>query len=273
MKSFHSFQSDEVQAYRFGYQLIGKPRLFTHIYFIDGLLIDTGQHTMQKEILATTQNLDIKQIFITHHHEDHSGNIKALQKQHNCPVYASPACCMQMQNPPPLSFAQKITWGNRPPSFDLKPIEGVLNTTNYNFQLIPIPGHASDMFALYEPTKKWLFSADLFLGVRIQYFLYSESMLQQIESIKRVLELDFAQLFCSHNPQLTAGREKLEAKLAFLSDFYESVEHYHAKGFDTKEIFKAMKLKENRFFVLISGGDLSKMNMVRSAIRDLENLT
>jgi len=68
MKSVTSFNFKEIEGYRFGYSPLGKPKLLVYIYFIDGLLIDTGQRTMQKEVLNTLKPLPVEQIFITHHH-------------------------------------------------------------------------------------------------------------------------------------------------------------------------------------------------------------
>ena len=121
-----------------------------------------------------------------------------------------------MKNPPPLSLAQKLTWGNREPYHAISEVGNVIKTRNYSFNVIAIPGHASDMIALYEPDKKWLFSADLYINSYIGYFLSNESISTQIESIKNILQLDFKVMFCSHNPQLKNAKKQLSKKLYFL---------------------------------------------------------
>ncbi|GGD49115.1 MBL fold metallo-hydrolase [Muriicola marianensis] len=265
-----SFTHDGVLGLRFGYSIPGMPTLFVYQYFVDGLLIDTGQRKAQKRILQANENLEVEQLFITHFHEDHSGNIKALQELHGCEAYASTETCRIMKDPPRISFVQQWLWGKREACATLVPVEGVIKTSGHTFELIPIPGHAPDMVALYEPDKKWLFSADLFVNTYIGYFLPDESVWQQMESIKKVLQLDFNILFCSHKPQLTEGREALQKKLDFLSTFFEQVAAQHARGYSEKEIFKNLGLKENRMVKWLSGKHLSKMNMVRSVIRDIE---
>ena len=265
-----SFQQEEVLGLKFGYQPIGKPKLYAHIYFVDGLLIDTGQSKARKSIIAETKQLAVEQIFITHHHEDHTGNIPEIQALHNCDVYASELCCQMMKAPPTLSFAQKLTWGDRPAQHDLIPISETLETKKYRFDIIPIPGHAPDMVALYEPNRQWLFSADLYLNRYIDYFLKEESITDQIESIRRILKLDFKTMFCSHKPRLTNGKEQLTKKLNFLESFFHDVSSLYLKGHSSKEIFKILKLKENWFVKTLSGGSLSKQNMVESVIRDVK---
>ncbi|MEM7575700.1 MAG: MBL fold metallo-hydrolase [Bacteroidota bacterium] len=265
-----SFQHEEILGLKFGYHPLGRPRLFVHLYYVDGLLIDTGQSNAGRSILKATEQLDIQQIFITHQHEDHTGNIAPLKAQHECPVYASASCCQIMQAPPKLSLAQKLTWGNRPAQTDLIPITGTITTPRFHFQLIPIPGHAADMLALYEPQRRWLFSADLYLNSRIDYFLKSESMAQQIASIKTVLQLDFDALLCSHRPRLTDGKAALRKKLHFLESFYHEVADLHQQGHSATDILRRLQLRENWLVRLLSGGALSKLNMVRSVIRDVE---
>jgi len=271
LKARESYQIDKIQAFKFGYAPFGKPKLLVYLYFIDGLLIDAGQRKMSKEILATTSKLPIEQMFITHHHEDHTGNIGAIQAQHGCQVSAPPLTCQLMNDPPALSLAQKLVYGTRPPFFNLHPVEERLETQNHSFELIPIPGHAVDMVALYERSKGWLFSADLYINHFIGYFLKGEQMGQQIESIRKILELDFEFLLCSHNPQLKNGKGKLKKKKYFLEDFYYKVESHYEKGKSAKIIFDELNLKEDNLLKFISGGMLSKLNMVEAAVQSIES--
>lgn len=80
--------SEEVQRFRF---MVNTSRLAdkmsVNAFFVDGLLIDTGHSNAQKEVVKTLSRLPIEQICITHHHEDHTGNLKALQEQVDCPIY------------------------------------------------------------------------------------------------------------------------------------------------------------------------------------------
>ena len=261
---------EDVLGFKYGYTPIGKPSLNTYIYFIDGLLIDTGQSNARQKIISDTNQLAIDQIFITHYHEDHTGNIKVIAKQHQCKVYGSKICSELMKKPPKISFAQKLGWGNRPNYNEIISQEKEIKTDRYTFQIISIPGHAADMIALYEPEKKWLFSADLFINSYISYFLYNESIMDQIISIKKILKLDFKVMFCSHNPQLTEPKEKLKKKLSYLENTFEDVQSLYSKGYSKGQIFKSLKMKENWLVKTLSLGQLSKLNMVQSIIRDIE---
>ena len=269
-QKIQQFQYEAIQAFTFGYHPLRKPKLLVNMFYVDGLLIDTGQAWMRSAILKTTSDLRVEQIFVTHHHEDHSANIDALKRQHGCPVYSSSLCAQVMRSPPPISFAQKIVWGGRPASSALIPLDNELTTANYKFQLIPIPGHAEDMVALYEPTKRWLFSADLYVNAYIGYFLQEESIVDQIASIRTILQLDFKVMLCSHNPPTENGQQMLQKKLDYLEDFYQKVITKYQQGYLEDQIMKVLGLNEHGYIHWISGGLLSKRNMVRSAIRDFQ---
>lgn len=266
MRVTERYEFGPVTGIRMGNGLVGKPWLYVYVYFVDGLLIDSGQPNARKQLLAETKNLPLDQVFITHHHEDHNGNIDALRDQHSCPVYAPSLCCEMMKAPPSTSLIQKLTWGVRGPSLSLTPCDNEILTKNHRFRIIPIPGHAADMVALYEPNEGWLFSADLYINSYIGYYLKGESIAEQIKSIKKVLKLDFDALFCSHNPKPENGKKYLSEKLEFLESFYSGVAALHKNGLSGKEIMKVLELKENRLLNLLSMGKLSKLNMVNSVI-------
>lgn len=271
MNVIETFEFEEIKGFKFGKSLYGKPKLFSHIYFIDGLMIDTGHAKMALEIFHQVKGLPVKQIFITHHHEDHSGNVTKMQSHFDCSVYASSLCSEMMKSPPPISFAQKISWGNRPAIQNIISKSNYIETENYKFEIIPIPGHAVDMVALYEPNMKWLFSADLYVNSYIAYFLKDESTLNQINSIKRILELDFDVMLCGHNPQFKNGKTKLRKKLFFLEKLYDDIANLYEKNYSVEQIFKTLGYKEFWYVRIMSNGYLSKLNMVRSVIRDIEN--
>lgn len=265
-----SFKYEEVLGLKFGYAPFGKPKMFSHIYYVDGLLIDTGPSRVRKQVLSSTLGLEVDKIFITHHHEDHTGNIHQLENLHRCTVYAPEMTCEVMKKPPRLSLIQRVIYGERRAHKTLIPVKDTIETKNFQFQLIPVPGHASDMVCLYEPNRKWLFSADLYVNSYIGYFLSNESIMEQIESTRKILNLDFNTMFCAHNPQLENGKDKLNKKLEFLEIFFQNVKSLYLSGYSESEIFSQLKLKENKLVKLLSGGQLSKLNMVKSVINDIE---
>ncbi len=270
MKRIKTLDHAKVSGYSFGSWPFGEPSLFVYVWYIDGLLIDTGHRHMRKEIIDTIQKWSVEQLYVTHHHEDHSANISAITEHFSCPVKTSSKCAALMAAPPPMSPAQHLSWGKYEPYHDFIIENIIIETNQYSFEILQIPGHAADMVCLYEKNQGWLFSADLYLNHYIKYFMKAESMKQQIESLAKIRELEFDAMFCAHNPQFDNPKALLAKKQQFLEDFYGNVERRHKQGMTEKEIFISMQLKEMPRIKLMSLGALSTMNMVRSVIRDVE---
>jgi len=123
------------------------------------------------------------------------------------------------------------------------------------------------MISLYEPKQGWLFSADNYVNDYIIVFMDNEVMADQIISLKKLIALDFDVLLCSHNPQFRNGKAYLQSKLRFLEDFYGSVHTRAQKGMTPPQIMKDMKLKEYKGVKFLSLGKLSRLNMVKSAMK------
>jgi len=264
-----TFGHEEIKGFKFGYHPFKAPKMISHVYYIDKLLIDTGHSRMKKTVFNKLKNLEVDQIFITHHHEDHSGNVQAVRDLFNCPVYASAKCADIMKAPPSISPAQYLTWGKYDAFHDFEIIGSEIKSSKYTFQVIPIPGHAVDMIALYEKDQGWLFSADLYVHHRIKYFMRNESMLQQIQSIRKVLTLDFDKMFCSHNPQLDLDpKPLLTKKLNYFEDLYGEISNLYSKGMSDKQILQSMPSIDDRQIKWMSLGALSRINMIKAVIRD-----
>jgi glyoxylase-like metal-dependent hydrolase (beta-lactamase superfamily II) len=261
--------SDPIQRFRWTSYLFGRRyRLAVQAYFVDGLLIDTGPGKLREEVLADLSPLPIEQIFLTHHHEDHTGNLAALcAPLPNVPIYAHPRCAALLKNPPRISLAEKLTWGNHTAVQTIQPVDTELSTFKYTFTPIYTPGHAIDHLALHEPNEGWLFSGDLYVHPYITYFVANECMATQIKSLKKLLALDFERLLCSHSTEQQNGHTLLRQKLQFFQTFSGRVLHWHGEGLSDKEIMRKMQLKERWMIKILSGGWLSALNMVRSVLR------
>jgi len=66
-------------------------------------------------------------------------------------------------------------------------------------------------------------------------------------------------------------REKADRKkLAFLEELYGNIIGFWEKGYSEKQIFSALKLKEDYFIKYFCFGNVSMINGVRSVIRHYE---
>lgn len=263
----HSF--GPIKSLQMGVGYFGPPPVQVHAYLIDGLLIDTGPPKLAKQMVAWLEQHDFHQLFVTHHHEDHSGNVNAIQSRFNNQSFGSEQCCQLVANHIYTSIPQKVFWGAPTRISNLIPWKKPqLETAHHSFTLIPVPGHAADQVALHEAQEGWLFSADAFLSPVIKYFLSTESMAEQIQSLQRMEALDFDWLLCAHTPMRKGGKAALTQKRKFLESYYEAVVHFHQKGQTPRQILQSMGQKERWSQYLISGGHMCAINMVHAVLRD-----
>jgi glyoxylase-like metal-dependent hydrolase (beta-lactamase superfamily II) len=260
---------DPIQCFRWTSYLYGnKFPLSVQAYFVDGLLIDTGPGKLKAQVLESLRILPIEQIFLTHHHEDHTGNLALIHQAHpDVPMYAHPTCVDILKDPPKVSFAEYLTWGKHTAVQDIQPVGETLSTFKYAFTPIYTPGHAVDHLALYEPNEGWLFSGDIYVHPYITYFVANECMATQMTSLKKLIALDFDRLLCSHSRDQLHGKKLLQQKLQFFQTFSGKVLHWHQQGYPPKQIMRKMQLKERWMIKILSGGWLSALNMVKSVIR------
>lgn len=258
-----------VQRFRWtSSRLGGWLQLSANAYFVDGLLIDTGPSRLQRQVLADLKELPIEQIAVTHHHEDHTGNLAALRQCHSCPSYGHARCAQILAAPPSISVPEYLLWGPHHAVQNLGIIGDYLETERYVFEVYYTPGHADDHICLYEPNEGWLFSGDLYVHHTIQYFVVNEQMADQIRSLRAMLDLDFEYFFCGHSLHQTGGKARFQQKLQYFESFVQQAWHWHDQGYPPNQILQRMDIPERWFVRLSSRGWLSALNMVHSALRE-----
>jgi glyoxylase-like metal-dependent hydrolase (beta-lactamase superfamily II) len=266
MKTVVKKKFAEIDSYEFGYSLVGHPWMTVHLFIADGLLIDTAQAHLRPEVLEILRQHDFDRVLLTHHHEDHSGNAEAIRQQLGTPVFAHPLTVEKLSKGYRILPYQKIVWG-RSIKCRFDPLPVVIEGNSLRFTPIHTPGHSRDHCVFLVKEKGWLFSGDLYIGDRIRYFRVDERIDQQIDSIKKVLVHDFEILLCSHRPQLSEGKKRLQLKLQFLENFAGEVGRYLDEGLSDREIPAKLGLKEVRSVQLFTCGNVSLSHMIGSVRR------
>jgi len=241
-----------------------------YAFRVGPVMIDTAFSHVRADVLDLMKKNPPEAVFLTHHHEDHSGNAGILKSRFGIPVFGHRLTARKLASRYRILPYQHLIWGAADP----------VSVTTYErrwegagISLIPIhtPGHSKDHTVYLESENGWLFSGDLYLGDRIRYFRSDEKIEDQIASIKKVLSFDFEALFCGHHPKPENGKRHLERKLNFLEDFYGQVAALAEKGMNENEIMKALHLKEDWFVRILCFGNVGMKHMVRSVIRSLQN--
>ena len=268
-----NYTFEDVNYYRFSVYRLGSNVQTVYAFVLDDLLIDTAQRFNRENILKVAKEHEISKIILTHHHEDHSGNVAFLMKELNVDTYAHPETVRILKKGFSVSVLGKLMNGDVEKAH-LKPLleTDLIETKNYSLQPIITPGHCNDHYCYYEKNKGYLFSGDLYVADKIKYFAPYESIFTQIDSLKKLLQLDFDVLFCSHNPKTENGKKRLQNKLNFFEDFVGTVSKYKEEGYTSSEILNKMGNKENTFYKVITFGNFTAENLVKSALKDLKKI-
>ncbi len=267
MKIIQPFQHQAIQGLRLGYS----PLWWVHpvtvcMYRVDGLLVDTGQRTMQREVGEWAAADTIQQIFLTHFHEDHTGNARFLGERSGVPVYASDVTAQRVAHAFPILPYEQFWFGKIQACPGVLPTSGRIATERYTFDVIHTPGHSDDHHILHEPGQGWIFGGDLYIG-KLKVFRRNEDIRQHIESARKVLLLDFEVLFCAHNPVFKAGKAALSAKLDYLETIYGKVADLYQTGRSIGEIQAQLNMKEAWLLKWLTFRDVSVRNIIESVVK------
>jgi glyoxylase-like metal-dependent hydrolase (beta-lactamase superfamily II) len=255
----------DVRYFRMAKTVGGLGLYWTGVYFVDGLLIDSGPPNLQVEAERLFRELRVQACATTHHHEDHSGNNALLSARFGITPFAHPLGIGRLAAPAPLHMYRRVAWGSPPPSV-AQPAGDTIDTARFTFRLIYTPGHADDHVVLFEPNRGWLFSGDLYLSSRLKFLRDDEDVFALMDSLERMIGLEPDVMFCQHRGRLDRPAALLRRKLESLREMEAAIRRLHATGRSEKEIARALPGRD-LFWRVSTRGHFSKRNFVRAFLR------
>ena len=256
----------EVRYFRMARTVLGRAIYWTGVYLVDGLLVDSGPPNLARDVRRLVGELGVRQCVTTHHHEDHSGNHGLLARELRITPLAHASAVARLAQPEARpQLYRRVAWGPRP-SAVVAPLDQQLETSRFRFEVIHTPGHATDHVALFEPTRGWLFSGDLYLAPRLRYLRADEDVHAMMDSLRRVLALEPQVLFCQHRGRVEQGAARLQDKLDFLVELGGRIHDLDGRGWGQGAIARALPGSDLLWRVW-TGGDFSKRNFVRAFLR------
>ena len=267
MKIIRRHRFFDVEAFEMGYMPFGKPLMTAYFFICDHLIIDTGIPHLRKEVASILAEKHLEKALLTHCHEDHSGNAAAIKRRFGIDVLGHPYTALKMSQKLITLPYQKLVWGQAE-QVAVIPYPQVIETENYTLRPIHTPGHSKGHTAYLDTRRGYLFSGDLYLSDRIKIFRKDENLHDEIRSLERVLTYDFDTLFCAHNPHPRHGKERIKAKLDFLSTVVSEAKRLKEEGLPLGEIILRMRRSSDRFIRWFTMGNVCYGHMIRSALFD-----
>lgn len=243
------------------------PGLFSlrvFLYYVDGLLIDTGPSRLSREIKPFIMQHRPEQVGITHVHEDHCGLASWICNNFpDAPIYIHPSALDLASRPSRLPFYRKIFWGNRK-SFRAQPYNGDgIRTDRHFFRVIHVGAHCPDHVVLYEEHKGWLFTGDIFVTSHPKVAFFEENYTEHIKALEMLLALKPKRIFCAHSGIHEEASLLLTDRLNYLLEVRKRVEKLRQQGLSDAKITE-MLFPKKPLIVYFSRGEWSPYYMVRS---------
>jgi glyoxylase-like metal-dependent hydrolase (beta-lactamase superfamily II) len=237
------------------------------LYRIGSTTIDTGPPNQWSIVRRFLLEKPIAQAIVTHHHEDHAGNLGLIAREFGCPVLAPAGSISALADGFHLQYFRRFIWGS--PSLRVQPTvvpdEIHLGPDSH---LVPIatPGHSTDLTCYLEPKRGWLFGGDVFIAPKILYLRRDENLQTMMESLRLIQRYDFDTVFCAHRGVVTSAKKLLKRKLENLESLCEEAGKLHRSGQSPREITRTLLGKES-LMSWFSGGDFTKRNLVEACLR------
>ena len=257
---------DDVTIYKMG-RSIGKfVPYFVHSFLLADTLIDTGTRFAGQEFLSALKEKQVHRIINTHYHEDHTGNNHSIQQRYSAEVFAHRESIPYIENPQnvKLRLYQRYIW-DYPESSRAKEIGDSIEIGRHQFQVIHCDGHSAGHICLYEPQKKWLFTGDMFCGIKNICLRRDEDFNLILKSLENLSSLEIDTIFCSLKGAVTSGSEALSGKIKFMKNLRDEILSLHKSGLKSIQIRNKLLGKEDLMFY-ITGGHFSKQFLIENIL-------
>ncbi|PNU19611.1 MBL fold metallo-hydrolase [Geothermobacter hydrogeniphilus] len=240
-------------------------------YRLGSTLIDSGCANRWPQVRSFVREQLLRQVLLTHHHEDHSGNAARIQQMTGARVLASGLALQPLATGWRLRPYQQLLFG-RPQRLIAEPVPDLVELEGgYRLQVIGTPGHADDMVCYLEAEHGWLFSGDLFVGDRTRFLRQDEGLGELLQSLRKILTCDFQTLFCAHRGVVKDGKRAISAKLQHLESLCDSSRELYRQGLPPAEISRRL-LGREELVSLVTGYHFSKRNLIRACLQLVEKV-
>jgi len=226
-------------------------------YLLDDVLVDTGFPRGGQRLVDAVRALRPRGAIVTHWHEDHAGNAPEIARS-GMPIWLHRYTEAKLRERQQVKLYRHFTWG-RPrklygefTAFDPAPL-----------RLIHTPGHSTDHHVVFDESTRTLFSADLWLGVRVRIVGATENPYDIVDSLTKAIALEPRRMFDAHRGFIDNPVEALGAKRSWLQDTIGQIERRLDAGDSDDAILREVLGGEERT-AFASQGEYSRRNLIRT---------
>jgi glyoxylase-like metal-dependent hydrolase (beta-lactamase superfamily II) len=235
------------------------------LWRIGDALVDTGPASEWRPVRQFAAERPLRVVVVTHHHEDHAGNLARLAATGTAQILAPSESLDALADGFPLQVYRRLIWG-RPRRVRAAPLPALVDLTDGSaLEPVLLPGHSPDMTCFLERRRRVLFSADLYVARRQRYLRADESLTGILDSLRRALELDFDTLLCAHRGVVEDGKDHLRQKLMYFEELYDRAAALAETGLGVTEIPRRLPGPEDSVSRL-SLLHYSKRNLIRGCL-------
>ncbi|MGQ0714964.1 MAG: MBL fold metallo-hydrolase [Gemmatimonadaceae bacterium] len=229
-----------------------------YVFLVRDQLIDTGFPGARRTIARLLDERRPRGVLVTHHHEDHAGNVE-LAAERGIPVAMATATDDALRaGEANIGWYRRACWGT--PS----PLRA--RTEPYapsGLELVHTPGHSPDHHVVWDAERDTLFAGDLFLGVKVRVARPMEDPRALARSAREAAALRPRYVLDSHRGLLPNGADALRAKADWLATTIGAIDDRISRGWSDRVIARAILGRED-MVAMVSRGDLSRLNFVRA---------
>ncbi|MBM4386366.1 MAG: MBL fold metallo-hydrolase [Deltaproteobacteria bacterium] len=220
----------DFKAFVFSNAVIQRLNLKVYLYTDGKNLIDTASLSLRGNLIdVLTEMNSLQNVYITHYHEDHTGNAAFLKREKGAAVHA-PVESRHLtagKNTFKLQPYRLLSWG-RPEPFESEPLPEMFEFAGMSMRAISAPGNSFDQHVFFAEEEGVLFSADLILLPRICHMMDDEDLQAQIRSLKNISRLPVRKIFCAHHG--VYGADIISQKMRFYKEAAVKVRDLRGNG-------------------------------------------
>ena len=238
-------------------------------FVVGDLLVDTGFAHARALVLGMLEGRDVSAVCLTHNHEDHTGNCRAIVERYRCPVYLHRAGALWSDGVGKLKPYRRLFWGP-PEPYEPEEMPPIVVGRKARLKVIPTPGHSATHVTFFDRHSGTVFVGDLYISSGASGVMTQENPFALAASLRRVAALKPRRLLNGHGLELIEPTDRLLAKA-------DAVEEAAVKACDLTDRGRSAGAIARRIFDrgggrdtllrVLTQGEYSRVNFVRGAVR------